>query len=115
MRSISSIKPVVVVMVVLFGNRPVPNDLFNAVRFQLTRRYLYLHFDFDQTYTAEELCGEAFYAWLGQYDPQKVGLCISHLSNQGDVDLIRVTPPGVYPVRYRLKPLVGHRVAVPIH
>jgi len=101
-------------MVVLFGNRTVPNDLFNAVRFQLTPAYLYLHFDFGKSYTAEELCGE-LWAWLGKHDRRMVGLCISHLSKHGDVDLIRVTPPRVYPVRYRLRPLVGHTIAVPIH
>lgn len=91
-------------MVVLHSTRTVPRDLFNAVRFQLTTPDLYWHFDLDEDHTTEELCGDAFWACLGKHDRRMAGMCLSHLSHHGEVPLVRVTPPGVYPVRYRLKP-----------
>lgn len=64
---------------------------------------LSLWLDEERAYTARRMCGEPFWSLLTRGEQRLAGSCISHLVNQGDLPLLRISRAKVYPIRYRLK------------
>jgi hypothetical protein len=90
------------IYMLLHKRHPVLIELIEATRHQVADAHFW--FDSHQTLTAKQLCGPTFWDLLTPYERRKVGSCLSHLVNHGELPLVKTTDPGRYPNQYRLLP-----------
>lgn len=89
------------IIIVLPHGRPVRQELYERIRAVLCEIVPGMYSGYG--YTLEQLCGPDLWAEFSRGQRIRAGHCASHLAKTGRVPLVRVTPPNVYPTRYRRK------------
>jgi len=81
--------------IILHGRYLVLEELVTCVRAQLDGDYL--HLDTGNWYTARQIFGATFMGLLTHRERLLVGSVLSHLANQGEVPLLKVSRYRRYP------------------